>query len=106
MLFRSSSETVAACFRGVGIRAESLPSPDAESLRFGRRHTSGKECLPLQRGMAEVRSFILVMGRRKPRARMDATPCSPPAPQLYIHLHAVALDGVEEAVLGFALEIT
>ena len=42
-----SSETVAACFRGVGIRAESLPSPDAESLRFGRRHTSGKECLPL-----------------------------------------------------------
>jgi predicted nucleotide-binding protein (sugar kinase/HSP70/actin superfamily) len=33
--------------RAVGIRAESLPPPDAEALRLGRRHTSGKECLPL-----------------------------------------------------------
>ncbi len=38
---------IASCFRGVGIRTESLPLPDAEALRFGRRHTSGKECLPL-----------------------------------------------------------
>jgi predicted CoA-substrate-specific enzyme activase len=42
-----ASEAVAAVFRGLGFHAESLPPPDAESLRLGRRHTSGKECLPM-----------------------------------------------------------
>jgi len=42
-----SSDAVAAVFRGLGFNAESLPAPDAESLRLGRRHTSGKECLPM-----------------------------------------------------------
>ena len=42
-----ASEAVAAVFRGLGFNAESLPAPDAESLRIGRRHTSGKECLPM-----------------------------------------------------------
>jgi activator of 2-hydroxyglutaryl-CoA dehydratase/predicted nucleotide-binding protein (sugar kinase/HSP70/actin superfamily) len=42
-----SSDAVAAVFRGLGFNAESLPAPDAESLRIGRRHTSGKECLPM-----------------------------------------------------------
>lgn len=42
-----ASDAVAAVFRGLGIKTESLPVPDAESLRIGRRHTSGKECLPM-----------------------------------------------------------
>ena len=42
-----ASEAVAAVFRGLGLKAENLPAPDAESLRIGRRHTSGKECLPM-----------------------------------------------------------
>ncbi len=42
-----SSDVVAAVLRAQGLRAESLTPPDAESLRLGRRHTSGKECLPL-----------------------------------------------------------
>jgi len=41
------AEMVAACFRGLGVRAECLPEPDAEALRLGRRQTSGKECLPM-----------------------------------------------------------
>jgi predicted CoA-substrate-specific enzyme activase len=41
------SQAVAACFRGLGIPTECLPMPDAEALRLGRRHTSGKECLPM-----------------------------------------------------------
>ena len=41
------SLVVTASFRGAGIRAECLGQPDAESLRLGRRHTSGKECLPM-----------------------------------------------------------
>jgi activator of 2-hydroxyglutaryl-CoA dehydratase/predicted nucleotide-binding protein (sugar kinase/HSP70/actin superfamily) len=45
--FGPSSEVVVSIFRGLGIDAESLPAPDAESLRLGRRYTSGKECLPM-----------------------------------------------------------
>lgn len=41
------AEVVAACFRGLGLRAECLPEPDAEALWLGRRQTSGKECLPM-----------------------------------------------------------
>lgn len=43
----AASEAVAAVFRGLGFHAETLPPPDAESLRIGRRYTSGKECLPM-----------------------------------------------------------
>ncbi|MBI2510690.1 MAG: CoA activase [Opitutae bacterium] len=42
-----ASEAVAACLRGRGVMAESLRAPDREALRLGRRHTSGKECLPI-----------------------------------------------------------
>lgn len=42
-----SSEAAAAALRGLGVPAEVLPQPDARSLQAGRRHTSGKECLPM-----------------------------------------------------------
>jgi predicted CoA-substrate-specific enzyme activase len=42
-----ASDAVAAVLRGLGLHAESMPSPDAESLKRGRRYTSGKECLPM-----------------------------------------------------------
>ncbi|HLO65459.1 MAG TPA: BadF/BadG/BcrA/BcrD ATPase family protein, partial [Holophaga sp.] len=41
------SLVVAAALRGTGVRAEALPPADAAALRAGRRHTSGKECLPM-----------------------------------------------------------
>jgi len=41
------AEALAAALRGVGIPAEALPEPTRETLRQGRRHTSGKECLPM-----------------------------------------------------------
>ena len=41
------SETLAVCMRAMGVMAEGLPMPDRETLRMGRRHTSGKECLPM-----------------------------------------------------------
>ena len=40
------SDVFAACLRGRGLRAETLPPVDAEALRIGRRLTSGKECIP------------------------------------------------------------
>ena len=42
-----ASAALAACLRGAGARAEGLPMPDTEALQLGRRHTSGKECLPM-----------------------------------------------------------
>ena len=35
-----------AVLRGLGLATEVLPEPTRETLRLGRRHTSGKECLP------------------------------------------------------------
>ncbi|HET6411887.1 MAG TPA: BadF/BadG/BcrA/BcrD ATPase family protein [Anaeromyxobacter sp.] len=40
------SSALAAVLRGLGLKAELLPEPSSETLRLGRRHTSGKECLP------------------------------------------------------------
>jgi len=42
-----SAEVLAAALRGLGLRAECLPMPDSEALSMGRRHTSGKECVPM-----------------------------------------------------------
>ncbi len=41
------AEVIAASLRSQGFSAESLPIPDREALALGRRHTSGKECLPM-----------------------------------------------------------
>ena len=38
---------LAAVLRGIGLPAEALPEPTSDTLRIGRRHTSGKECLPM-----------------------------------------------------------
>jgi predicted nucleotide-binding protein (sugar kinase/HSP70/actin superfamily) len=41
------AEAAAAALRCAGVRAEALPVPDRESVRIGRRYTSGKECVPM-----------------------------------------------------------
>ncbi len=41
-----ATQVAAALFRAQGILAEALPAPDREAISIGRRHTSGKECLP------------------------------------------------------------
>ncbi len=45
--FGRVSEAVAAVLRGLGMKVETLAEPNAESMRLGRRYTSGKECLPM-----------------------------------------------------------
>jgi predicted CoA-substrate-specific enzyme activase len=42
-----SAEILAGALRGLGLRAECLPMPDSAALELGRRHTSGKECVPM-----------------------------------------------------------
>jgi predicted nucleotide-binding protein (sugar kinase/HSP70/actin superfamily) len=69
-----STEALAAVLRGAGLSAEVLPMPDRETMRIGRRHTSGKECLPmcitlgsllqrLERERADDRRFAFLMPR-------------------------------------------
>ncbi len=41
------AEVAAAGLRAVGWKAEALPPSTRETLRRGRRHTSGKECVPM-----------------------------------------------------------
>jgi len=41
------AEVTAAALRGLGMRAEVIPHSTRDTLRQGRRHTSGKECLPM-----------------------------------------------------------
>ncbi|MFQ5442380.1 MAG: acyl-CoA dehydratase activase [Thermodesulfobacteriota bacterium] len=37
---------IAAAFEACGVQAEVMPMPDDESLKWGRRYTSGRECFP------------------------------------------------------------
>jgi predicted CoA-substrate-specific enzyme activase len=40
-------DAIVAAFRGYGLDVEALPEATVETIRLGRRHTSGKECLPM-----------------------------------------------------------
>lgn len=42
-----STEALTAVFNRFGIKASALDVPDYEVLKYGRQHSSGKECLPL-----------------------------------------------------------
>ena len=43
----SAALVAAGALRGEGYRAEALPLSNREDVRMGRRHTSGKECVPM-----------------------------------------------------------
>ncbi|MEZ4222923.1 MAG: acyl-CoA dehydratase activase-related protein [Polyangiaceae bacterium] len=60
------AETVAACLRGTGVPAEVLPIADHDSLRLGRRYTSGKECVPMA---ITLGSLLTRLDRAKPEER-------------------------------------
>jgi predicted CoA-substrate-specific enzyme activase len=62
----NSALALAACLRGIGIRAEALPVTSREDLNAGRRHTSGKECVP----------FTLTLGSLLNRVQKDPDPAS------------------------------
>jgi len=38
---------LAAAFRACGVESEVLPESDSETVRIGKRHSSGRECFPL-----------------------------------------------------------
>jgi activator of 2-hydroxyglutaryl-CoA dehydratase/predicted nucleotide-binding protein (sugar kinase/HSP70/actin superfamily) len=53
-----SCAALAACLRGLGFRAVKMPVPDHAALREGRRHTSGKECLPMALTLGSVLRWL------------------------------------------------
>jgi predicted CoA-substrate-specific enzyme activase len=86
------AEALAAALCGIGIPAEALPMPDRETVRIGRRFTSGKECIPMcitlgsliqriERGSADER-FAFFM----------PTACGPCRFGVYNLLHKITLE--------------
>jgi predicted CoA-substrate-specific enzyme activase len=41
------AHALAAAFRACGVESEVLPESDAETVRIGKQHSSGRECFPL-----------------------------------------------------------
>jgi predicted nucleotide-binding protein (sugar kinase/HSP70/actin superfamily) len=87
------AEAVAAAARGLGARAEILPRPTRETLRLGRRHTSGKECLPMTVTLGSLLERIERPGEERERFTFlmpgSNGPCRFGA---YKQLHQLVLD--------------
>ena len=80
-----------AVFQGYGLRAEALPCVDAGTLAEGRRHTSGKECLP----MTLTLGSLLQRVERDPGERflfLMPSACGPCRFGAYRHLEQLVLD--------------
>lgn len=53
-----NAEVAAAGFRNIGVESKMLPVPTRETLLLGRRHTSGKECLPALITLGSLLEFV------------------------------------------------
>lgn len=90
------AEAVAAALRGLGVPAEVLPPSRPETLRQGRRHTSGKECLP----MTLTLGALLERVERDPDDRyvfLLPSACGPCRFGAYHSLHRMILDRLGRA---------
>jgi len=55
---RFISEAGSAVFRNAGVRSSTLPPADEIALKFGRGHTTCKECLPLQITVGSLLKYL------------------------------------------------
>ena len=95
------SGVLAACMRGLGLRAETFPPVDAESLRMGRRHTSGKECIPASMNLGLLINRMQRSGAADERfVYCHPTSCGPCRFGVYNLLTEIALEhtGLRERV--------
>jgi len=85
------AHVLAAAFRSLGLAAEALPEPGPEALRLGRRHTSGKECLPMTLTLGSLLERLAAEGDERFAFFMPGTdgPCRFGA---YKELHQLVLD--------------
>ncbi len=91
-----SAESLGAALRGLGLRAETLPEPNRDAVRRGRRQTSGKECVPmtittgsllqrLEEGLASGDNFTFFMPRSSGPCRFG----------MYNVLHKIILERLD-----------
>ena len=84
------AEAAAAALRGLGVPAEVLPASGPDTLRLGRRQTSGKECLP----MTLVLGGLLARLQRDPEEKVILllpVACGPCRLGAYRTLHKLVL---------------
>ncbi|HSD21138.1 MAG TPA: BadF/BadG/BcrA/BcrD ATPase family protein [Anaeromyxobacter sp.] len=62
------AEALASALRGYGVPAEVLPTASPEAIRQARRHTSGKECLPM---IVTLGSLLQRLERADPREALS-----------------------------------
>src|SRR5512133_2701490 len=94
----SGAEVLAAAARGVGVPAEALPEPTSETLRVGRRHTSGKECLPLAVTLGSLLERVERPGSERDRFTVFMPSADGPCRfGAYKELHQVVLDRLGHA---------
>jgi predicted CoA-substrate-specific enzyme activase len=89
------AEVVAAAIRGYGADVEVLPRATVETIRLGRRHTSGKECLPMT---ITVGTLLERVAKEPGRAFTFFMPGSngPCRFGMYRQLHQMVLDRIGE----------
>ena len=88
-------DAIAAAFKGYGLDVELLPEATVETIRIGRRHTSGKECLP----MTITIGALLERIEREPRRAFTFFMPGSNGPcrfGMYRQLHQMVLDRVGE----------
>jgi len=89
------AEVVAAAIRGYGVDVEVLPRATLDTIRLGRRHTSGKECLPMTITVGTLLERIAKEPRRPFTFFMPGSngPCRF---GMYRQLHQMVLDRIGE----------
>jgi predicted CoA-substrate-specific enzyme activase len=89
-----SVEALGACLRGAGLNVECLPATDRGALQRGRRHTSGKECLPLTLTLGSLLQRLERDGDGRYVVLMPRT-CGPCRFGLYHLLQKVVLERLD-----------
>jgi predicted CoA-substrate-specific enzyme activase len=89
----ASAECLSALFRSEGMRAETLPMPERSTLRRGRQHTSGKECVPMTITLGSVLEVLDRQGVEPDRlAFFMPDACGPCRFGVYNLMHKIALE--------------
>lgn len=88
------AEALAAALTGIGIPAEALPMPDRETVRIGRRFTSGKECIPMCITLGSLIQRVERGAADEKFAFFMPTACGPCRFGVYNLLHKIVLERV------------
>ncbi len=95
-----ATRVVAAALRGMGVAAEALPEPESSALKLGRRHTSGKECLPMTLTLGSVLERLACERNGQRFALLMAGADGPCRFGVYKEMHQLVLErlGLSERV--------